>query len=211
TSWCRCAPTCARAACAARAWPSCADPQSTAPRRGDRQPVGCALLTPRARHVCALSAAVGSRIQAAREGHRLLVVEIVLDRARSAGSAFVGERGRAGVVAAVLVGVLGLWAVMLAGRAAAAPLPAGCSYRRPPDNVATCSFAFSRPGGPQSFTVPSGGVQSVGLDVVGGDGGGNPGGSSVAGAGGEAKATLPVSAGDVLEVLVGGHGEFGEL
>jgi large repetitive protein len=69
-----------------------------------------------------------------------------------------------------------------------------------PNSIVTCAFT----GSTSTFTVPAG-VVAVALAVAGAAGGssaeGIPGGN-----GGQEQATLPVTSGDVLTVLVGGHG-----
>jgi hypothetical protein len=69
-----------------------------------------------------------------------------------------------------------------------------------PNSIVTCAFT----GSTSTFTVPAG-VVAVALGVTGAAGGssaeGIPGGN-----GGQEQATLPVTSGDVLTVLVGGHG-----
>ncbi len=101
----------------------------------------------------------------------------------------VGRRGaRLGVVA-------GVAALGLAGSAQA--LPANCS-----ESGLTVLCTFSYTGGAQSFTVPTG-VSSVTVDALGAQGGA----ANVSGGlGGETEAPVSVSAGDVLDVLVGGQG-----
>src|SRR5262245_59838845 len=89
-----------------------------------------------------------------------------------------------------------------AGSAAAA-LPPGCEQS---NNTITCTYAFT--GGAQTWTVPDG-VTSATFDVYGAQGG--PDGiwpTLYGGRGGEVKATLAVTAGDNVEILVGGPGAF---
>ncbi len=113
-----------------------------------------------------------------------------------------GARGAIGVLSARAVGVLaatvGLWAVVLAGSAAAA-LPPGCTQS---GSMVACTYSYT--GAAQSFAVPLG-VQSIMVDAFGAQGGN--GFLAAGGAGGEAQdSALAVSPGDVVEVLVGGQG-----
>lgn len=105
-----------------------------------------------------------------------------------------GRRGlrRAAWAAGLLTGL----AMMCSGSAAA--LPSNCSASA---TTVTCSFFYT--GAAQSFTVP-GGVNSVAVDVFGAQGG--AANIRQGGLGGEATATLSVSPGEVLELLVGGQG-----
>ncbi len=104
---------------------------------------------------------------------------------------------------ALTVGSLGLWAVALAGSAAAA-LPSGCVQS---GSMVTCSYSYT--GSAQTFTVPAG-VSSLDVTAVSAAGGSDlnadgsvfqPGGL---GASVEDRA-VPVSPGD-LTVIVGGVG-----
>lgn len=65
---------------------------------------------------------------------------------------------------------------------------------------------YSYTGGPQTYTVPAG-VTLIQIEVAGGEGGEGDGGSG--GMGATMIGTFEVSPGDVLEVVVGGAGEFG--
>lgn len=93
--------------------------------------------------------------------------------------------------------VWALCAVVLVGSAAAA-LPAGCSQS---GSTVTCTLSYT--GAAQSWTPPAG-VTSVTVDAFGAQGGaGYPAGG---GAGGEVSATLAVTPGQAIEVMVGGQG-----
>jgi hypothetical protein len=81
---------------------------------------------------------------------------------------------------------------------ARAALPAGCTET---SGTVTCTFSFT--GGAQSFTVPAD-VTSINVAAFGAEGGGAN--ISNGGGGGEAQAALAASAGDPIEVLVGGQG-----
>ena len=74
----------------------------------------------------------------------------------------------------------------------------------------TQDFAYT--GGEQSFVVPAG-VCSVTVDAFGAEGGANPStdtlGGSIPGLGGEATATITVTPGETLTVVVGGEGVGG--
>jgi uncharacterized repeat protein (TIGR01451 family) len=93
---------------------------------------------------------------------------------------------------------------LLVGSSAAADPPAGCTTSA---GVTTCVFAYT--GAAQTWTVPAG-VSSATFDLFGAQGGDGliiPFGFPRAGGmGGEAKATLAVTSGQVLEVFVGGQG-----
>jgi hypothetical protein len=75
----------------------------------------------------------------------------------------------------------------------------------------TQDFAYT--GGEQSFVVPAG-VCSVTVDALGAEGGANSGtdslGGSLPGLGGEAQATITVTPGETLTVVVGGRGGDGQ-
>src|SRR5262249_42775645 len=71
---------------------------------------------------------------------------------------------------------------------------------------ATATFNFT--GAEQTFVVPNG-VTAIHVDAVGGRGGMGDGGA-VGGFGAHATADLPVTAGQVLFVLVGGNGNAGQ-
>ena len=107
--------------------------------------------------------------------------ELVLGRARDA----------AGWLFAASLGIFGLWAVALAGSAAAA----------------TTSVTFSSTGAEQMFTVPAG-VSSLQVMAVGAPGG-NGQSSGVGGLGGVVSGTLAVFGGEPLYVEVGGAGTSG--
>ena len=105
-------------------------------------------------------------------------------------------------VLAVTVGLLGLWAVALAGSAAALPL--NCSQS---GNTVMCTFGYT--GSDQTWTVPPG-VMSAIVDVQGAQGGNvdtSPGVSfTTGGLGGEVTAELALSPGAAVTVVVGGQG-----
>src|SRR3954470_5987087 len=105
-----------------------------------------------------------------------------------------GDRFRRGVLRLGLLSLLvgGVMLTGLVGSAAADP-PAGCTTTA---GVTTCVFAFT--GAAQTWTVPAGGTSAT-FDVFGAQGGGG-------GKGGEVKATLPVTPGDALQIVVGGMG-----
>jgi hypothetical protein len=69
--------------------------------------------------------------------------------------------------------------------------------------ASTTTVSFSYTGSAQSWTVPAG-VSSITVTAYGAQGGGSLGGE-----GGETEGTLPVSAGQVVEVYVGGQGTTG--
>jgi len=98
---------------------------------------------------------------------------------------------------AVAAGLSGLWALALAGPAAA--LPSNCPQS---GLVVTCTFSFTN--GQQTFTVPAG-VNVVDIGAVGAPGGagqnGEPGGTGAAVSG-----NLAVTGGETLYVEVGGPG-----
>ena len=100
------------------------------------------------------------------------------------------------------LGLLGLWAVALAGSASAA-LPSGCVQS---GSAVTCSFSFT--GDEQTFAVPAG-VRAVRVSAVGAPGGSTSFGSSTPapGKGAAVGATVPLPPGtDTLYVEVGGIG-----
>ncbi len=72
---------------------------------------------------------------------------------------------------------------------------------------APVSTTFSYTGANQTFTVPAG-VTSVSVDMKGGQGGTSKGGST-GGAGGRVQCALAVTAGQVLQINVGGVGSNG--
>ncbi len=97
-------------------------------------------------------------------------------------------------------GVSALCTLALANPAAPA-LPSNCSAS---GSTATCTFAFT--GGAQTWTVPTG-VTSASFDAFGAAGGCGPlCGDNSGGSGGETKATLTVTPGDVIEIVIGGQG-----
>ena len=106
------------------------------------------------------------------------------------------------VLSAVLMGSCGLWAIALAGPAAAV-LPSNCAQA---GSTVTCTFS---PGPEGTFAVPAG-VGSVHVVAVGGAGGGSLGGSG--GPGAQVSANLNVTPGSTLfvEVAIGG-GASGSL
>ena len=79
-----------------------------------------------------------------------------------------------------------------------------------PDVFLDDSSNFSYTGSVQTFTVPTG-VDSVFMQVWGAEGGSQTvyGGTYLAGKGGYAEGKMPVSAGDVLYIYVGGKGANG--
>jgi hypothetical protein len=111
------------------------------------------------------------------------------------------ERGRLWCAAlAVIVGVVGLWAVALVGRAAA--LPSNCA---PSGATVTCTFGFT--GAAQTFDVPAG-VSSISVDARGAEGGAGGFGSfhTAGGGGARVQGTLALIPGSTLQVNVGGQG-----
>ena len=110
------------------------------------------------------------------------------------------RRGWRALVFALAAGLSALWVLALAGSAAA--LPSNCSQS---GSTVTCTYTGA---GVYTFTVPS---DASSLDVTavgagGGDGDGRRGlGASVA------DAAVPVTAGDVLPVVVGGVGGDGTV
>ena len=70
-------------------------------------------------------------------------------------------------------------------------------------NAQPVTFAYT--GSVQSYTVPAG-VTSLTVDASGAGGGIYPGGVGTAGAGGRMLATIPVTPGQVLNIVVGGAG-----
>jgi hypothetical protein len=70
-------------------------------------------------------------------------------------------------------------------------------------NSQPVSFAYT--GNSQTYTVPAG-VTSITVDANGAGGGVYPGGVGTAGAGGKMIATIPVTPGQILTVVVGGAG-----
>lgn len=113
-----------------------------------------------------------------------------------------GVRGRVVGWCGAVVAVCGVSAAILAGPAAAA-LPSGCTET---SDVVTCSFSFT--GAAQSLAIPNG-VSSIMVDAFGAQGGDDPGEGPSGGRGGEVQATVPVSPGGDVEVLVGGVGSSG--
>ena len=100
---------------------------------------------------------------------------------------------------AVAVMVVGLVSLLAVGQARAA-LPSNCSES---GGTVTCGFGFT--GGAQTWTVPAG-VTSATFGVLGAQGG--DANISNGGLGGEAQATMAVTAGGSIEIVVGGHGGF---
>jgi hypothetical protein len=96
--------------------------------------------------------------------------------------------------------------------AAALALPASAVAAPITVCTSTCTVAFAVTGAPETWTVPVG-VVSATFSVAGGSGGdslpffGPPGGTG--GAGGRVTATLPVTPGHVLSVVVGAAGAGG--
>ena len=105
-----------------------------------------------------------------------------------------GRRLAAAAVVAMLV------AVATSAGAARAALPSNCSET---GGTVTCGFGVT--GGAQTWTVPTA-VTSATFDVFGAQGGGAN--ISDGGAGGEAKATIAVTPGASIEIVVGGQGGF---
>jgi hypothetical protein len=95
---------------------------------------------------------------------------------------------------------IAIWALALAENASA--LPSNCSLA---SGTVTCTFAET--GAAQNFAVPAG-VQSITVDAFGAQGGaGSCCSPHIAGGdGAHVHATLPVTPGATLEVLVGGAG-----
>jgi hypothetical protein len=104
-------------------------------------------------------------------------------------------RFRRGVFRFGLLGLLvaGVMLTVLVGSAPAADPPPGCTTTA---GATTCVFAYT--GAAQTWTVPAG-VTSATFDVFGAQGGDG-------GKGGEVKATLPVTPGETLQIVVGGMG-----
>ena len=71
------------------------------------------------------------------------------------------------------------------------------------NNAQPVSFSYT--GNTQTYTVPAG-VTSITVDANGAGGGAQPGNGGQAGAGGKMVATIPVTPGQVLSVIVGGAG-----
>jgi hypothetical protein len=100
---------------------------------------------------------------------------------------------------AVAAGLSALWALALAGSAAAA-LPSNCSES---GTAVTCTYTGA---GTYTFTVP-GGVSSLDVTAVGAAGGRDLAGGGFGGVGASVRDTaVPVSANQALEVVVGGVG-----
>ncbi|MEU8319494.1 DUF11 domain-containing protein [Nonomuraea sp. NPDC048881] len=97
----------------------------------------------------------------------------------------------------------------LRGTLALALAAGGLAAVAPAAQAAT-TVTFSYTGGPQTFTVPDG-VTSIEVDAFGAQGqagpGETPGGAG--GLGGEVKATLAVTPGQELQIIVGGTGGYG--
>ena len=103
-----------------------------------------------------------------------------------------------------LVALVGAVAMLLVGSSTAADPPAGCTTT---NFVTTCVFEYT--GAAQSWTVPTG-VTSATFDVYGAQGGSDRF-AHLGGLGGHAKATIAVSPGSMVELLVGGGGVSGVL
>lgn len=109
-----------------------------------------------------------------------------------------------GTAGAALTAVGGL---LLGSLPAAAAPPPSCAND-------TCTVTFSLSGAPESFTVPTG-VTSISATVAGGSGGAghedNLGGGQPdpGGDGGKVAASVPVTSGESLTVVVGGKGTDG--
>jgi hypothetical protein len=124
------------------------------------------------------------------------------------GMSFGGARWTKSVVArvcgaglsllALTAGLLGLWAVALAGSATA--LPTNCSVS---GLTVTCAFGYT--GAEQSWAVPAG-VASVHINAIGGTGGENGDHDSFGGYGGTVSANVAVTGGSTLYIDVGGNG-----
>ncbi|MEI8192486.1 MAG: glycine-rich protein, partial [Flavobacteriia bacterium] len=71
------------------------------------------------------------------------------------------------------------------------------------NNAQPVSFSYT--GSTQTYTVPAG-VTSITVDANGAGGGAQPGNGGQAGAGGKMLATIPVTPGQVLSIIVGGAG-----
>jgi hypothetical protein len=100
----------------------------------------------------------------------------------------------AGVTGCAVAGAVG-WTATLAGA-----VPANCID-------APCTVSFSMTGSAQSWTVPAG-VDHITAAVAGGNGGGS-GNTPLGGLGGAVTATVPVTAGDQLSIVVGAAGTNG--
>ena len=98
------------------------------------------------------------------------------------------------------------WLVALAGAALvalAACQPVKPPVDQPPPGSPHGSRTFAFTGGAQTFTVPAG-VTSITVDALGAEGGGSESGA-VGGRGGQASATVAVTPGEVLQIIVGGQ------
>jgi hypothetical protein len=110
--------------------------------------------------------------------------------------------GRAGLSVAAAVAVLGSWLIG-APPAAAAPPPASICVG------GACTVGFALTGSPQTWTVPTD-ITRITVTVAGGSGGaaaGSTGGTP--GVGGQVTATIVVSPGEVLSIVVGARGGDG--
>lgn len=111
-------------------------------------------------------------------------------------------RGTGLSVLALTAGLLGLWAIALAGSASAA-LPSNCSQS---GQTVTCTFSYT--GAEQTWSVPAG-VASAQINAVGGTGGVNEDNDGFGGYGGTVSANVAVTGGSTLYVDVGGNGATG--
>jgi Glycine rich protein len=71
-----------------------------------------------------------------------------------------------------------------------------------------CMATFVETGSPQYWTIPNG-VASIVATIAGGSGGSSADGANVGGAGGTVSATLPVTSGQTLSIVVGAAGGNG--
>jgi uncharacterized repeat protein (TIGR01451 family) len=139
---------------------------------------------------------------------REVLVGMFSYRSRKARLGLLGARGRAVGLLAATASLLVLWALALAGSAAAAT-PCGTSgVFSQSGSTATCSYGGSGSAFTDTFSVPSG-VSSLDVIAVGAAGGAGLGGAG-GGAGASVEDTsVSVSGGQVLPVVVGGVGGGG--
>src|SRR5262245_30756235 len=111
-------------------------------------------------------------------------------------------RPRLGVLRLALLGLVAAGATLaaLGWSSPAAAFPVNCT---PAPGVIRCVFAYT--GRAQSWTVPAG-ITEATFDVFGAEGG-SVLDFSVGGLGGEATATIPLTPGDTLRIMVGGQGQ----
>ncbi len=120
--------------------------------------------------------------------------------ARRVGSVLALVRGSGLWLLASTAGLLGLWALALAGSAGATALPSNCSLS---GTTVTCSYVYT--GAQQSWKAPAG-VRSVHIDAIGGTGGTNETDDGFGGYGGTVSADVATTGGSTLYVEVGGNG-----